>query len=154
MAGLSIDVEFDLRSLREAVTRFQEQSWPAAQREAVRRGMVAALDRTMDATPIDTGRARQGWGAAIAALGGMSSPSLLGNQPALSAGSLAGGDTVVTHEETLSQSAVSVENQVPYVSFLEYGTSRQAPHHMVDQGITVARDVVPQELLRGLQDQL
>lgn len=89
--------------------------------------MVRAISRRVLAnaaqgTPVATGRSRAAWKDAESQLSGVQETS----------GSVDGsgeGDANMTH--TSATTLISATNQVPYIVYLEYGTSRRPPVAML-----------------------
>jgi len=95
-------------------------------------------------TPVDTGWARANW---IPNIGQpVSSPE--GTREAVSnAGQQAGIATVVTGYRVASGRPIFISNNVPYIVFLNEGSSRQAPAGFVQRAIAKA---VTEDLFSGL----
>lgn len=96
-------------------------------------------------TPVRTGRLRRGWfggGSAVPSAGAEGSGAGSEGSGA-NVGDGGGGDgageSVVRVEEQRSLTAVEVENRVPYVAFVEYGTRRMAARAMVRRALREAR---------------
>jgi hypothetical protein len=94
---------------------------------ALRRLVLDGLNRFIRRTPVNTGRARGGW-----------LPYAEDHGLPVSIGNTVGGDGVAigrkegSYEEQGGDDAfVLIINRVPYIVFLEYGSSRQATHGMV-----------------------
>jgi hypothetical protein len=91
------------------------------------RGLAGrVMGRVRALTPVRTGRLARGWSG--------------GGSAALSAGEgggagEAGGPGLVRVEESREVTAVEVENRVPYVGFVEYGTRRMAARAMVRRAL-------------------
>lgn len=110
---------------------------PEARRRMVVQGMQATLERTMALNPVDTGRSRAAWQAALAQLQG-------GNTSGGGGGPVAEGAALgwAAQEHGERTSEVSATNGVSYVPFLEYGTSRMAPFQMVRRSLAVVRGMI------------
>jgi hypothetical protein len=96
------------------------------------RGLAGrVLARVGALTPVRTGRLRRGW------FGGGSAVPSAGGEGADGGANLGGaGDAVVRVEEARLLTAVEVENQVPYVGYVEYGTRRMAARAMVRRALS------------------
>lgn len=106
-----------------------------ARRGMVEEAMKAALTETLQRNPVDTGRSRAAWGAALRQLGGELPADWGGSQAngaAMAEGAARGSLERSDHEST---TGVSASNGVPYVGFLEYGTRRMAPFAMVRRAL-------------------
>lgn len=148
--SLTLRIEITVDELRAALERFRDRTIPAARQTAVREGMLAALEAAVDATPVDTGRARAAWVSDIEHLGGNPPPGWFGGQPSSAAINEGSAHGVVTQTETETTTEFAAGNAVPYVTLLEYGARGQPPRRMVDAGLRAAREVVPQALADGL----
>ena len=90
-----------------------------------------ALARIIERTPVDSGKARGGWGVTVAGTGSQAPVSL----PAKDR------DGAVTLRNGLAEllgygkdgkfPVISIGNDVPYIHILEYGSRGSAPHAMV-----------------------
>jgi len=111
----------------------------------VRRTALDVYGRIAKRTPVDTGRARGGWGIAIGTVPGpMAGPTRktarrirLTTAPPLDAGlALQALSRLVSYDARKGQS-IFIANAVNYIRYLEYGTvyggphSKQAPRGMV-----------------------
>lgn len=114
----------------------------SASRDAVslvtRKVALEALSGVVMRTPVDTGRARGGWGVSI----GSSSEG--GERPADKSGAstLAQGGSVIAAQRGFQQ--VVLENNVVYIGRLNEGHSAQAPEGFVEStlaslGVGVSR---------------
>ncbi len=84
-----------------------------ARRRMVEQGMKATLESTIELNPVETGRSRAAWQAAL-------------------------GHLDIQHDA--ESTTASATNSVSYVPFLEYGTSRQAPFQMVRRSLAAVRE--------------
>ena len=111
--------------------------------EVVRKIQLRALQTLASATPVDTGHARSGWtpnvGSPVvdrldrptddaAARGGASSRASANRAKAEG----------IARSYLLRQGKVFISNNVPYVVFLDQGTSAQAPANFVERALTAA----------------
>jgi hypothetical protein len=103
-------------------------------------GLADALRRrAAELTPVRTGRARRGWGAEDAALGqGSPTPAgPAGDGELLSSGEAStGGESSTRTEESGAVTSTEIENRVPYIGYLEYGTRRVKPRAMVRRALS------------------
>ena len=86
------------------------------------------VQRVVLATPVDTGRARGGWLAAVG-----SAPSGLGSPDA-------GGQSTISRAKSGMSSrtgdqTIYITNNVAYIGFLNAGSSAQAPSNFVAQAV-------------------
>jgi len=92
-------------------------------------------------TPVRTGRLRRGWfggGSAVPSAGGEAGVDQEGSTVGEGRSGNGSEESTVRVEEQRSLTAVEVENRVPYVGYVEYGTRRMAARAMVRQAL---RDV-------------
>lgn len=103
-------------------------------------GLADALRRrAAELTPVRTGRARRGWGAEDAAPGqGSPTPARVPvDEGAFSTGEASSGRESSTQtEESGAVTSVEIENRVPYIGYLEYGTRRVQPRAMVRRAMS------------------
>jgi hypothetical protein len=102
------------------------------------RGLAGrVLGRVRALTPVRTGRLARGWsggGSAALSVGeGGGAGEAAG--ALMTADQSGGGSGLVRVEETREVTAVEVENRVPYVGFVEYGTRRMAARAMVRRAL-------------------
>lgn len=94
--------------------------------------MRETLPIVIENTPVDTGRTRRAWRTALGQLDGAA-----GDGPG---GSSAGNDTHrneghLSRSDGEHQTEIAAGNSVPYVRYLEYGTSKMAPFAMVRRAL-------------------
>jgi hypothetical protein len=123
-----------LRSLRDLAA----YKVPDARRRMVERGMEAALESTIQLNPVETGRSRAAWKAALDQLRG-DNGGLSGASGPVAEGTARGS---LRHEHQETTTTVSAMNAVSYVPFLEYGTSRMTPFQMVRRSLAAVRGVI------------
>ena len=104
---------------------------PAARRDLIRQLMSASLDRVQDLNPVHTGRSRDAWRAAL---------------QAVDSGTTSGesDDQSVNLSDDQNTTSIEAMNAVPYVAFLEYGTSHMRPIAMVRRALQEIRHRVAQ----------
>lgn len=112
---------------------------PEARREMVDEAIRAALRDTVEFNPVDTGRSRSAWVAALAQLGGAPPAGWRGPKP--QAGAIAEGASLGAAEayDETDRSERAASNAVRYVPFLEYGTSRMSPFAMARRALRGVR---------------
>jgi len=100
--------------------------------------------RIVDRMPIKTGRAAAGWSAAGKAL----------NFSVPSSASARGGDSGYSENLRGTNPRITFENNVPYVIYLEYGWSAQAPLGMVRISVAelLSSGLLPAVLMRDYED--
>ena len=135
--GLNLRVEVDSTAAVDRLERYRTVDVPDYRRRFARGVMREVLRRTISRNPVDTGRSRSAWTAALTQLGGMPPAGQIGHSAAaISEGAELG---TVSEVETTSQSSVSVTNGVSYVPLLEFGTRSQPAHQMVDRSLAEVR---------------
>jgi hypothetical protein len=124
----------DLRRLKDLA----EYQVPDARRRMVDRGMEATLESTIRLNPVETGRSRVAWQAALDQLRGEASDVSIAGGP-IGEGA---GQGSLDHRHDKTTTTASARNAVSYVPFLEYGTSRMAPFQMVRRSLAAVRNVI------------
>lgn len=116
------DIQWSVDKFNRFLTRFAKATGIAAP-VVLRKFTFEVLVRIIVRTPVDTGRARYGWTAAAQALGARVP------RPSNRAIALDPGE----YEENMTGERlfIRIANNVPYVIYLEYGWSKQAPLGMV-----------------------
>lgn len=115
--------------------------------QLIRKVALAADQAAVLATPVDTGRARANW---ILSIG---SPSAEIVEPVASGTEGSGARGSANAQRALDQAAstlstrpagasVTIVNNVEYITFLNDGTSKQAPHGMLPAALAAAQAVV------------
>ena len=131
--GLNLRVEIDSAAVVDRLDRYRTVDVPDYRRRVARRVMQEVLRRTISRNPVDTGRSRSAWSAALEQLGGMPPAGQIGRSAeAISEGAELG---TVSVDEAASQSSVSATNGVSYVPLLEFGTRSQPAHQMVERSL-------------------
>ena len=126
-------IEFEIDgNVREKLSTLRDEHVSRARREMLDDLTREVLTNTISENPIDTGRSRRGWRSALSQVGG-------------AAGAQAGdaGEGIFTRTETDSTTANSATNTVPYIVFLEYGTSKMAPFAMLRKSLAKALSRIP-----------
>lgn len=104
---------------------------PTARQNLMRQLMSSSVSRIQDLNPVRTGRSRNAWQAASQSLEGRT-------------GSGASNDHSVNQTNDQTTTETSVTNAVPYVAYLEYGTSHMRPIAMVRRALQEIRQRVAQ----------
>lgn len=105
----------------------------------VKQKLVLEIDKGLVlSTPVDTGRARSGWNVSINRVDLQEYRDWVSSTGEKSGVPGATGQSVLSrHEETIRkiepEHTVFLSNNVPYIEFLDKGSSRQAPQGMVDK---------------------
>lgn len=121
-------LQFDTGKWERFLTRFPVVLSREEVPKALRRFALDALNRIIKRTPVDTGRARGGW-----------LPFAEDQGLPVDIGSTIGGEGVAigrgegSWKEGREGDVIYIEiiNRVPYIIFLEYGSSKQAANGMV-----------------------
>lgn len=125
--------------------------------ERIVRKVLIVMDQVLvTTTPVDTGRARANW---IVTLGGdvpevgpvESGPpgqGLSGQRAAANAALAFGQGRTVIDAWTLQSGTISIVNNLSYISFLEDGSSAQAPVGMLKQALQAGIQSVAGERVR------
>lgn len=102
----------------------------------VRKAAADIAKRVIERTPVDTGRARGNWMAAV----GKYSPDLTGSLDKDGAATVA--NVTATLDKITAGTVVYLTNTLPYILELENGSSKQAPSGMVQATLREWPDVV------------
>lgn len=107
--------------------------------ERLLRGTFLTVDQVaVTATPVDTGRARANWLPSVGGpIEGDAAPDTTGQSALSAAQSVAG-----TYR--ISAGPLVITNNVEYISFLENGSSAQAPNGMLAQAVAAGINYVRQ----------
>lgn len=111
-----ISLQTRVRGSGEKFRRLALETAPTARKRLASDLRRAALSETIATTPVRTGRARRGWQSAID-------------------DSAAEGEGSSESSDEFGTSRRSATNHVPYVQYLEYGTSRMAPREIVQRAL-------------------
>lgn len=98
------------------------------------------LQRTILRNPVDTGRSRSAWAAALRQLGGTPPAAWQGSSPDSDALADGAKRFSLNVNNTATRSEVAITNGVDYVVFLEFGTRSISPLRMVERSLTEVRD--------------
>lgn len=119
--------------------------------KTIRKAALAADQVAVNATPVDTGRARGGWiasvgtpsqeGSAPAGPGKAEGGSPESNAAQAAAKALQQAEQVVS-EYKLDAGSIFLANNVEYIVKLDNGSSKQAPAGMTAAALAAARNVV------------
>ncbi len=101
-----------------------------ARQEMVQQIAQDVLANTAQRNPVDTGRSRSAWEAAAEQVSGTST----GVTHSSGMGGSSGEGTATSASDRTT-SLVSATNNVPYITHLEYGTSRMAPFSMLRESL-------------------
>jgi hypothetical protein len=138
----------------QARMNLQARSLASGVDRLVRRVVLAADEAAVTATPVDTGRARANW---IVSIG---SPSAEVVNPITSGQPGSGAREAANTQAALDQAgdllflrrpgqSVVIANNVEYITYLNDGTSRQAPHGMLPAALKAAQAVIDRAKILG-----
>ena len=142
-------MQIDLQVTNHAtpkLRRLLRKQLPNRRRTAVEQTARDALTDTIRLNPVDTARSRAAWVAALEQLGGTPPAGWQGEAPVGEV--TAGGEGHAESRQDRDTSLVTATNSVPYIPFLEYGTSRMSPFAMVRRSLLRARLRLLQRLRR------
>jgi hypothetical protein len=149
---MNITIEVDARRAREALLDLRRRRVPRWRRRLTEHVAREVLRRTIQKNPVETGRARSAWAAALEQLGGVPPAGWQGGQAdrgAISEGADAQSTTVVDSAENTQ---IAVENGVEYVVYLEYGTRKMSAFHMAQQSLAEAPAIVAGDVPRLFEE--
>lgn len=135
----SVEITLDDRLLQESLNDLQQRRTSEFRQQLIQRVLERIIDRLAARHPVETGRARGAWIEALSRIrngtGGNSN------------------DARADRTEEADRTSMEVTNEVDYVVFLENGTRRMQPRHMVARSMAEAPAIVAQtsrELFREL----
>ncbi len=149
MAQILWQLEVDDIGLRQRLNLWSSRA-TAAPGNAVQEAGVALLQNIIAANPVDSGRSRSAWVAALEDLGGTPPGGWQGNHPdpaAIAEGSTLGGADL---SDNGTRAEVSLFNEVDYIGLLEYGGAGRSPRAMVRQNLPAALAELAARLLEGM----
>jgi len=111
--------------------------------EVVRRIQLRALQTLASATPVDTGHARSGWTPNVGSpvvdrLDRPNDETVARGAASSRAAANRAKAQAIAKSYLLRQGSVFISNNVPYVVFLDQGSSAQAPANFVERALTTA----------------
>lgn len=114
-----------------------------ASSEVVRRIQLRAMQTLPSATPVDTGHARSAWTPNVGSpvVDRLDRPSDAKAARGAASGRAAANRAKaegIARSYLLRQGKVFISNNVPYVVFLDQGSSAQAPANFVERALTAA----------------
>lgn len=126
------------RSLNKLAARLklQGQALEEGVEELIRKAALVVDQVVVDATPFDTGRARNNW---IASVG---SPLRGDRKPDVTGGEALSNARAAIQTFQLDFGSIFITNNVPYIIPLEMGSSKQAPQGMAKQAVAAGAQVV------------
>ncbi len=133
-----MNIEFQVEGdAAERIRDLASAPLASARRELIHQAGIQCLQAIVEANPVETGRSRSAWVAALEQLGG-SAPA--GGEADGTVGVSEGrgqGQAELADDGQISH--VKASNQVSYVPYLEYGTSKMAPFAMVRKSLLQLR---------------
>ena len=122
----------NIRQFNREMDEFVTTLAPALVASFIAKVSFELLYRIVQKTPIDTGRARGAWQMTVVEvneeefLGGDGLQNAMGVLPAIKGSSI-----------------VYLSNNVPYIIYLEKGSSKQAPEGMIEPSLSEVRQIFP-----------
>ncbi|HTN01235.1 MAG TPA: hypothetical protein VL132_05125 [Planctomycetaceae bacterium] len=149
MAQILWQLEVDDAGLRQRLNQWSGRA-AAAPGNAVQQAGVALLQNIIAANPVDSGRSRSAWVAALEDLGGSPPDGWEGNHPDPAA--IADGASLGSAEfsDNGTHAEVSFFNGVDYIDLLEYGDIGRRPRAMVRRNLPAALAELAARLLEGM----
>jgi hypothetical protein len=126
----------------DALDRFQQlarEGVAQARRRMIEDAGRSALNQIIDKNPVDTGRSRAAWVAALNQLGGATGLAAATGGPGTGFGA---GEGAASLTDDGDQTEATAMNSVDYIAYLEYGTSRIAPFAMVRSALSAVRATI------------
>jgi hypothetical protein len=107
------------------------------------RKVILAVDQAVVlATPVDTGRARANWRPNIGSAIEQTLPEPGGPNIGTSLALKAGEDVAASYKGGANSPTVHITNNLPYIKYLNEGSSQQAPANFVNQSILIVKQVI------------
>lgn len=111
--------------------------------EVIRKLQLRAMQTLQSATPVDTGHARSAWTPTVGSPADerLDRPSDEGDAKSAASGRLAENRAraeAIAGSYLLPQGTVFISNNVPYVIFLDQGSSSQAPSNFIERALFAA----------------
>lgn len=120
---MRLNIELDDQG-SPAIRQYRDNQVSASRRELVNRLTAEVLRKTAESNPVASGRSREGWSAAAGQLSG---------QTALPNSENGEGSLAVHNDRTTTLNVAT--NHVPYIIYLEYGTSKMPPFAMLRRAL-------------------
>lgn len=114
------ELNVETRNVQRELLVLRRRKMPRFRTSLIQRVMERVVDATRERTPVETGEARDGWDGSQIELG-----------------------------EQADASERHLTNRIEHIVYLEYGTRRMQPRHIVQRSLAEAAQVVP-ELAREL----
>lgn len=136
---ISLSIQLESGPIEESLSDLQKRRTPRFRQQLTTRVLEQIVERVAARHPVETGRARAAWIDAVSQIrNGMG-----GNSK----------DARADQTDEADRTTAEVTNEVDYVVFLENGTRRMQPRHMVGRAMAEASAIVAQssmELFREL----
>lgn len=131
--GNAMKLEFEIDGqLPEALEQLRENGVQSARESLINDLARETLQATHDGNPVATGRSQAGWSAALAQLGGTGASGTVSSEGQAS------------RTDTDESTSITATNSVPYITFLEYGTSKMPPVAMLRSALASVIGRIPQ----------
>lgn len=129
-----MQITIDLTRVRKFL-RDQRSDLPKQRNELTRQTARDTLTQVIERNPVDTGRSRSAWVAALEDLDGTPPKNWQGPNPHADAIRQGAKEGDVQESQSRHQTQIVITNSVPYVAHLEYGTRRMRAFRMVRQAL-------------------
>ncbi len=133
------NLQTNISAFNAEITKFVDVLTPLEVVSVQKKIALEALKRIVLKTPVDTGRCRGNWQVNLTTPGEGFDPEQFDKS---GSGSLSNGMAVITSVKKPFQ-IIWISNNVPYVIYLEDGTSKQAPRGMVSLTVEELRQMFP-----------
>jgi len=132
---MNVIIEIDSRAVRERLVELQQRRTPRWRRRLSEHVAREVLSRTIRKNPVETGRSRSAWAAALERLGGVPPAGWQGGAADRGAIGEGAGANSVAVVDAGSSTEIVVENGVEYVAYLEYGTRKMSAFQMARRSL-------------------
>lgn len=110
----------------------------------VRKVILAVDQAVVLATPVDTGRARANWRPSLGAMDTSTLPEPSNPGTGLNEALSAGEAVAARYQGGNKSPIVHITNSLPYIQYLNDGSSKQAPRNFVNTAILMAISAIKQ----------
>ena len=131
---MKIDIKIDAAT-EDSLRHLIDKGIPESRKRLVTEVAANVVEKTAADNPVRSGRSRAGWQAALEQIA--SGPVAMDTDRVAQGGE---GRSTTTHDQTTT--LVTSTNTVPYIAFLEYGTSKMAPFAMLRQSLAAVMGTI------------
>lgn len=143
-----MSVESNAQEFSAAIEKFVEQM-PQIADIVIRKSAMDIVAETAREWPVDTGRSRAAW---IAAVSDPPTANYAGNREKNIPGGVVVADSLKTKSES-GNFSITVTNPVNYAPFIEYGTVNVAPRGHLQRAIRIVRTDAGELLAELIQNE-